>query len=87
MKIGPILKMYRTRAGLDARTLAIKAGISQSHLSRMENDHSPTSLHHLGAICNVLGTSPWKILKIAEEYAAKVQPELDLLEEKILDGD
>lgn len=75
--------MYRRKAGLDAKTLAKKAGITASHLSRMENDVLPVSLLCLGALCNVLGTSPWKVLKMAEEYAVRVKPVLDSIEDQL----
>ena len=55
MDIGLRIKTLREESGYTQNGLAIKAGISQTHLRRVELGQSGITVEHLELICDVLG--------------------------------
>lgn len=55
MDIGQRIKDLRMSEGLSQNALAEKAGISQSHLRRVEQGLSDMTINHLVILCDALG--------------------------------
>lgn len=55
MKTGERIIYYRTKNNMSQNMLAEKAGISQSHLRRVELDQSRITVDLLELICDALG--------------------------------
>ena len=78
-KIGPLLKMERLKSGISQDGVALKAGLTQATISRLESGDSDfrigTLEHYLGALGKKLNL----IAKDAElyHYAAQVQSVYD----------
>jgi transcriptional regulator with XRE-family HTH domain len=60
--LGTALRAARGRAGLTAQVLAARAGISQPHLSQMENGKVSPSIATLYRLASALGVSPQELL-------------------------
>ncbi|MBW0169645.1 MAG: helix-turn-helix domain-containing protein [Hydrogenophaga sp.] len=54
MKIGKALKLCRTAKALSLETVAERAGISVSYLSRLENDKREPTLALIGKVAEAL---------------------------------
>ena len=55
MNIGERIRYYREKSNMSQNMLADKAGISQSHLRRVELGESRITVDHLEMICDALG--------------------------------
>jgi transcriptional regulator with XRE-family HTH domain len=55
MKVNERIKSIREKAGYSLNELAGRAGISQSHLRRVELGQSGITVDHLEMICDALG--------------------------------
>jgi transcriptional regulator with XRE-family HTH domain len=64
VELGQRIRHLRKRAGISARALASKAGLTQSHLSKLETGAAKPSLEALERICRAMGVS------LAEFFAA-----------------
>jgi transcriptional regulator with XRE-family HTH domain len=60
--LGRSLRAARRRAGLTMDTLAEMSGVSQPHLSQMENGRVSPSISTLYRLANALGISPQQLL-------------------------
>ena len=60
--LGRSLRAARRRAGLTMDTLAEMSGVSQPHLSQMENGRVSPSISTLYRLANALGVSPQQLL-------------------------
>jgi transcriptional regulator with XRE-family HTH domain len=74
--IGPILgrslRAARRRAGLTMDALAEMSGVSQPHLSQMENGRVSPSISTLYRLANALGVSPQQLLPSMAEDELQV---------------
>lgn len=75
-RIGPTVKSLRLEQQLSLHVLAERAGISPSHLSRIERGLTIPSYDVLGHIADALG-SDLSALRSQEEHAIAVDQELD----------
>ena len=57
MNIGDRIKILREKSGLSQNRLADFAGISQSHLRRVELGQADITVGHLQIVCDALGIS------------------------------
>lgn len=57
LNIGQRLRDLREKAGLTQNGLALKAGMSQTHLRRVELGQAGITVDHLEIICDALGIS------------------------------
>ena len=64
VELGQRIKYLRKRAGMSASRLASKAGLTQSHLSKLETGAAKPSLEALERICQAMG------VRLAEFFAA-----------------
>ena len=55
--VGKRVKMLRMQKGISQSELARSVGISQAHLSNIENGHSHITLENLFALHDILGVS------------------------------
>ena len=55
--VGKRVKAMRTQKGISQSELAHRVGISQAHMSNIENGHSNISLENLFALHDILGVS------------------------------
>ncbi len=55
MNVGKRIKGLREKAGLTQNGLALKAGMSQTHLRRVELGQAGITVDHLEIICDALG--------------------------------
>ena len=55
MNVGERIKTLREKLGLTQNGLALKAGMSQTHLRRVELGQSGITVEHLEIICDALG--------------------------------
>ncbi|MGH2561013.1 MAG: helix-turn-helix domain-containing protein, partial [Thermomicrobiales bacterium] len=74
-RIGPTIKALRLERGLSLNDLAEQAGISPSHLSRMERGLTVPSYDVLDRVADALG-SDLRALRQEEEVARAVDAEL-----------
>jgi len=77
-RVGPTLRAMRLRSGLSLNELAATAGISPSHLSRIERGLTVPSYEVLDHIANALG-SDLSSLRSREMNARAVDTELHTL--------
>lgn len=66
-KLGLNIAYYRKLKGYSQLTLAEKAGISRTHMSRIESAECATSLDAIFSIADALGVNPMQLLDIKEE--------------------
>ena len=55
MNVGERIRYFREKAGLSNRQLALKAGLSQPVMYRLENNERNADIETLEKICNALG--------------------------------
>ena len=55
--VGKRVKAMRTQKGISQSELAHRVGISQAHMSNIENGHSNITLENLFALHDILGVS------------------------------
>ena len=55
--VGKRVKAMRTQKGISQSELAHRVGISQAHMSNIENGHSHITLENLFALHDILGVS------------------------------
>jgi transcriptional regulator with XRE-family HTH domain len=75
-RIGPTIKALRVKQGLSLNALAAAAGISPSHLSRIERGLTVPSYDVLDRVADAIG-SDLRELRAEEESAREVDGELD----------
>jgi transcriptional regulator with XRE-family HTH domain len=75
-RIGPTIKALRVQQGLSLNALAAAAGISPSHLSRIERGLTVPSYDVLDRVADAIG-SDLRELRAEEESARAVDGELD----------
>lgn len=71
---GTIIKLIREHRGLNAKTLAKRAGIDPSYLSRIEHDRIFPRIDKFEDICVCLGVPHWKVLMAGELYSKRILP-------------
>ncbi len=78
-KIGHLLKMERRKAGISQDDIALKAGLTQSTISRLESGESDFRIGTLESYVDALGKKLNLISKDAElyHYTAQVQSVYD----------
>jgi transcriptional regulator with XRE-family HTH domain len=86
-RVGPTIKALRQTQGLSLNALADEAGISPSHLSRIERGLTVPSYDVLDRVADALGSDLTR-LRSEEETARTVDGELDALFDDLglLDG-
>ena len=57
MIVGERIKILREKSGFTQNSLAEKAGISQTHLRRVELGQADITVGHLQLVCDALGIS------------------------------
>ena len=67
MNIGNRIKNLREKSGLTQNSLAEKAGVSQTHLRRVELGHADITVGHLQLICDALEISIKDFFNVNEE--------------------
>lgn len=67
MNIGNRIKSLREKSGLTQNSLAEKAGVSQTHLRRVELGHADITVGHLQLICDALEISIKDFFNVNEE--------------------
>ena len=67
MNIGERIKQLRDSAGYSQNKLAEWAGISQTHLRRVELGQADLTVGHLRLICDALGISLKDFFNISED--------------------
>ncbi|MGC4105829.1 MAG: helix-turn-helix transcriptional regulator, partial [Thermomicrobiales bacterium] len=77
-RIGPTIKNRRHQLSMSLNTLADQAGISPSHLSRIERGLTVPSYDVLDRIADALG-SDLSALRVEEEQARRVDGNLDVI--------
>ncbi len=73
MEVGERIRTLRERAGFNQNRLAEWAGVSQTHLRRVELGQADITVGHLQLICDALGVSLKDFFNVsddAEEVAA-----------------
>lgn len=66
--LGQVIRALRTSASrMSQETLAIRAGLSTSALSRFETGQTAPDLYELRRVSSALGTSPAAVCRIVEE--------------------
>lgn len=79
MLLGPIITRARVRSALSQADLAVAVGLSQSHISRLEDDLVGCSTEALACIAARLELDLGDVLRAAAETAAArrrpVEPE------------
>jgi transcriptional regulator with XRE-family HTH domain len=65
--VGSLITQARTDAGLRQEDLALRAGITQSTMSRIERGSSHITLDQLRKIAPVLGQKPSQIVALSEQ--------------------
>ncbi len=67
MKVGERIRALRERAGFNQNKLAEWAGVSQTHLRRVELGQADITVGHLQLICDALGISMKDFFNVSEE--------------------
>ena len=67
MNIGDRIKNLREKAGFTQNSLAEKAGVSQTHLRRVELGQADITVGHLQLVCDALEISIKDFFNICEE--------------------
>ena len=75
-RVGPTIKTLRLQLGFSLNALAEEAGISPSHLSRIERGLTVPSYDVLDRVADALG-SDLRALRAEEEAARDIDGELD----------
>jgi transcriptional regulator with XRE-family HTH domain len=81
-RIGPVIKALRQDQRISLQTVAGRAGISPSHLSRIERGLTVPSYDVLDRIADAIG-SDLTSLRINEESARTVDKQLDALFDRL----
>ena len=55
MEVGERIRLLREKAGFSQNELAGRAGVSQTHLRRVELGQSGITIDHLQMVCDALG--------------------------------
>lgn len=69
--IGPAIRTMRHEQGLTLEDLSARAGLSASHLSRMERNQTLPSFTVLASIARVLGVSIDHFAKLEQEISVR----------------
>ena len=67
MVIGERIKILREKSGYTQNSLADKAGISQTHLRRVELGQADITVGHLQLVCDALDISVKDFFNVNEE--------------------
>ena len=67
MVIGERIKILREKSGYTQNSLADKAGISQTHLRRVELGQADITVGHLQLVCDALDISVRDFFNVSEE--------------------
>ena len=67
MKVGERIRTLRERAGFNQNRLAEWAGVSQTHLRRVELGQQDITVGHLQLICDALGISLKDFFNVDDE--------------------
>lgn len=67
MDIGARIKYFREKAQLSQNALAERAGVSQTHLRRVELGQQDITIGHLQFICDALSITLKEFFNIGEE--------------------
>ena len=67
MVIGERIKILREKSGYTQNSLADKAGISQTHLRRVELGQADITVGHLQLVCDALDISVKDFFNVSEE--------------------
>ena len=78
MKVGERIISLRERCGLTQNGLADRAGVSQTHLRRVELGHADITIGHLQLLCDAMGISLEEFFK-SEECSDKISVALSKL--------
>ena len=67
MNIGERIKILREKSGHTQNSLADKAGVSQTHLRRVELGQADITVGHLQLVCDALDISVKDFFNVSEE--------------------
>lgn len=67
MNIGERIRILREKSGYTQNSLADKAGVSQTHLRRVELGQADITIGHLQLVCDALDISVRDFFNINEE--------------------
>ena len=67
MNIGERIKILREKSGHTQNSLADKAGVSQTHLRRVEHGQADITVGHLQLVCDALDISVKDFFNVSEE--------------------
>lgn len=67
MNIGERIKILREKSGYTQNSLADKAGVSQTHLRRVELGQADITVGHLQLVCDALNISIRDFFNVSEE--------------------
>ena len=67
MEVGERIRLLREKAGFSQNELAGRAGVSQTHLRRVELGQSGITIDHLQMVCDALGISLKEFFDFATE--------------------
>lgn len=67
MEVGERIRTLRERAGFNQNRLAEWAGVSQTHLRRVELGQADITVGHLQLICDALGVSLKDFFNVSED--------------------
>ena len=67
MNIGERIRILREKSGYTQNSLADKAGVSQTHLRRVELGQADITVGHLQLVCDALDVSVRDFFNINEE--------------------
>lgn len=67
MDVGERIMFLRTKSGLTQNALAEKAGVSQTHLRRVELGQADITVGHLQLICDALGISLKDFVDVSDD--------------------
>ncbi len=66
-RFGMIVSRLRLKKGMTQEDLSAFAGISRSHLTDLENGKKTMRLDTLFRLCEALGTTPGRVMRMYEE--------------------
>ena len=67
MNIGERIRILREKSGYTQNSLADKAGVSQTHLRRVELGQADITVGHLQLVCDALDISVKEFFNVSEE--------------------
>ncbi len=67
MNIGERIRMLRDKSGYTQNALAERAGVSQTHLRRVELGQADITVGHLELVCDALGISLRDFFNVSEK--------------------